>query len=512
MILDPKPMKKFISIICLLSIFRPGGFAQPGILDASFGTSGTIVNPFPSGYSYGKAVAIQSDGRIVVAGNRFTGSYSDAFVMRFLPDGTTDPSFGTGGSVTTAFTTWYGSYLTGVAIQPDGKIVVGGYIYANTSADYLIARYDSTGVLDPNFGTGGFTTIDFIGATEDRAFSLALQPDGKIVLAGSREGGGKEISLMRFQTNGMPDNTFGYSGQVVTDIPLFNSQEALAIALQVDGKLVITGWAMNFSNSKETFVARFKSDGDPDSTFNSDGFIVPQFNTSGDEGHAVLVQQDGKILVSGQSYDSLTLNEAMLLRFDSAGNPDNTFNGTGIVLHDIANKDNWSNSIIQQPDGKIVSIGVSYNTSHDLSVTRFNVDGTVDLLFGNSGTVNVDVANDDDFGLAAVIQPDQKIVVTGSYYDGDNFLFMSRHHNDSTFVMGIPEPEKRSISIYPNPADNFVTVTFIRNSTVRITDIFGRPIIQFSVLAGKQILDITDFARGVYFLTDGVVSTMLLKQ
>jgi uncharacterized delta-60 repeat protein len=216
--------------------------AAPGALDPTFGTGGEVTTDF-GGSDSAEAVGIQSDGKIVTAGSTFSGGLQHFVLARYNADGNLDSSFGSGGKVTTDF----GGFdaASALVIQPDGRIVAAG----RGSGDFALARYNADGSLDPTFGSGGKVTTDFGGS--DDAFGVALQADGKIVAAGQ---GGSDFGLARYNADGSLDPTFGSGSRVTTDLGGF--EDAIAVALQNDGKIVITG--QKFSGGFQQFaLARY---------------------------------------------------------------------------------------------------------------------------------------------------------------------------------------------------------------------------------------------------------------
>jgi uncharacterized delta-60 repeat protein len=155
-----------------------------GVLDTSFNSpNGYIIQPIDSD-NYGQSLAIQPDGKILLGGYCINGSDWDFCIARFEINGSPDPSFGTGGKVIQSISTGSSNdYGQSLAIQSDGKILLGGYCDNGSNYDFCIARFNPNGSLDPSFGTGG-KVIQPIGSSDDYAYSLAIQPDGKILLGG----------------------------------------------------------------------------------------------------------------------------------------------------------------------------------------------------------------------------------------------------------------------------------------------------------------------------------------
>jgi len=337
---------------------------------------------------------------------------------------------------------------------------------------------------------------------------MVLQPDGKIVVTGWTFLSDKDIALLRYNTDGSLDSTFGINGKVITDIN-GETQEANAIALQQDGKIVLTGFSNTSSTFNDVLVLRYNTNGVIDSTFNGIGYIIPNINNEDDEGQGIAVQPDGKIVIAGYTYSNFTYYDNVVMRFDTTGTLDTSFNSTGIVYSDINGFDNQANSLVLQPDGKIVTAGKAYITSIDISLSRFLSNGVLDSTFGDNGHIITDVANDNDEAFAVLLQNDGRLVVSGysssSFTDG---LVLCRYLNDSPPTTGINEIENTSFVVFPNPAQDKINIR-LNNSksaeiTIRLTDISGREVLIKKATAGMRInnfeMDITLLQKGVYIL------------
>src|SRR5262249_54426305 len=204
--------------------FAVARYNTNGTLDTTFGNGGRVRTDFPGLAAVPSSVVIQPDGKIVVAGGAFPlftflGNFE---VVRYNPNGSLDRSFGSGGIVTTTFP--QGSYAFDVALQPDGKIVAAGTVFVDfipgeaSDTDFALARYNTDGTPDATFGNGGQVSTDFLGM-EDDAFSVLIQPDGKIVAVGSANNPATfyDFAVARYLSNGTIDTTFGVGGKVQTD-------------------------------------------------------------------------------------------------------------------------------------------------------------------------------------------------------------------------------------------------------------------------------------------------------
>ena len=248
-----------------------GGFAlvrynTDGSLDTTFGTGGMVTTSFGGGYDEASAVALQGDGKIVAAGHTSTSVGSSQFALaRYNTDGSLDGTFGTAGQVTTSFAG--NDFAFHVMPQADGRIVAAGIAGPSscqsapcTSGNlFALARYNTDGSLDPDFGTGGQVTTTF-AATDAEAYSLAVQGDGKIVAAGlTRTGSINRFALARYDGDGSLDATFGTDGRATTSFGGTYDQ-ALALALQEDGRIIAAGWTAKGLGSGHFALARYLND------------------------------------------------------------------------------------------------------------------------------------------------------------------------------------------------------------------------------------------------------------
>jgi uncharacterized delta-60 repeat protein len=362
--------------------FTLSRFNADGTLDTMFGQGGVARTRIVGGTfltDYATAMAIQSDGRIVLAGQSTAGlsatNATTAFALaRFNADGSIDQSFGTNGTVRTKIAGGDNyDAASAVIIQPDGKIVAAGtsgtwsfYSQSWSHMQFAIARYNSDGTLDATFGpNGGTVRTPVSGGTgqSDYVYSAARQDDGKIVLAGTSDG----FAVARFDTSGNLDAGFGPSGgtlRIITDSMTF--AEGRSVMIQPDHKIVIAGTVQTKTSVGEFGAVRLNPDATLDSTFGVSGVADLHASRSTsyyDAGYCALMQPDGKIVVAGQAGDSLQHGSFGLARFTAGGSPDSTFGINGSIVNHIgdvspveANSGRW---IGIQLDGKLVIVGHS---------------------------------------------------------------------------------------------------------------------------------------------------------
>ena len=364
-----------------------------GTLDTSFNNTGKATTDFFNSGDVGYSVAVQSDDKIVVAGvvnNGATPDFADFALARYNADGTLDTNFGGAGTgkLTTDFFNGE-DRISSVALQSDGKIVVSGMAVSATSIDFALARYDANGTLDTTFGSAGTgkLTTEFTNLSE--GLSVALQSDDKIVVSGfAHDGTSLVFALARYNANGSLDTSFNGTGTATTDF--FNGRDlGRSVALQSDGKIVVSGSAFN-GTTNEFALARYNVDGTLDISFNGTGKLTTDFYIGGDEGYSVALQSDGKIVVSGLAATETGGVDFALARYNVDGTLDTSFNGTGKLTTDFFNGTDGGVAVAVQSDGKIVVSGsatngpVNANTNSLFALARYNTDGSLDESFGGS--------------------------------------------------------------------------------------------------------------------------------
>jgi uncharacterized delta-60 repeat protein len=390
-----------------------------GSLDGTFGNSGWVTTDFYGlGLDHAYSVAIQDDGKIVVAGATDDGDNSDFAVVRYDPDGCLDTSFGSGGRVVTDIGGG-DDEAHSIAIQSDGKILVAGNVYNSGNWDFGLVLYNTDGSLDTGFGVEGRVITD-IGGSYNFAYSIAMQADGKIVVVGAAANGpDTDFAVVRYNGDGSLDTGFGIDGMVTTDVG-GSYDTAYSVAIQTDGKIVVAGNAHNGSNFDFGLV-RYNSDGSLDTGFDGDGKITTSIGTSADEAYSVAIQDDGKIVVAGVANNGSN-NDFALARYNIDGSLDSGFDGDGIALTDFYNSHDMANSLAIQRDGKIVVVGVAYNpVNQDFALARYNTNGSLDISFGGDGEVTTDIYGGlSDEATSVAIQGNGKICVAGIANNGSN--------------------------------------------------------------------------------------------
>ena len=455
---------KWLALIAILipsSILAKEGSAGNGV------KGGMVITTFDSnagGINLAaiQSAAIQPDGKIVAVGvvsKMGKESLGNFAVARYEPNGRPDPKFGEGGKVTTAFES-KDSVAYGVAIQVDGKIVVVGNASEPSNKSYFaMIRYKSDGGIDDSFGKGGKVTTDFGADRSAYASSVAIQPDGKIVVAGSvcpTSSNVCDFAIARYNPDGSIDTGFGSGGKVITDftqgwsnaqpsqdqlgiwnrVAAYNQKgdDARSVAIQSDGKIVAAGSSCeaNYTNCSIA-MARYNPDGSLDVGFGNGGRVITNLGSNNadyqgnDTAYSLAIQADGKILVAGSSYYNAPRHAFAILRYEPNGRLDAGFGNAGWVTTTFipANEDVYEDSTAYslkiQADGKIVAAGTTCKAAYndcDIGIARYEPNGRLDAGFGRGGKVITNFGGE-ELANSIVIQPDGKIVVaafTGAGY------------------------------------------------------------------------------------------------
>ena len=428
----------------LLSLALGQAAAAPGDLDPSFDADGLVLTHFGridddsvgGRNDFAKAVVVQPDGKLVVAGSSQAGGGSNLVfaLARYNPNGTSDTSFGSGGRVLTDTPSEFesaSSRASALVLQTDGKIVLTG----TADFKFVLARHNPDGRLDTSFDNDGFVFTEVQPASFNSASALVLQPDGKLVVAGESGafdgfGFSGDFALARYNTDGSLDASFGSRGLVLTDFEIdefFNGDGASALVLQPDGKLVAAG-----RSNCGLALARYNADGSLDPTFGSGG-RVSGCEEGAPGAQAVVLQPDGKVVTVGSSLlsvdGSADISVLQLFRHETDGSLDMSFGIGGSVISISGSDSVFPEALILQPDGKMVVAGSTGSecfsfvtpgfecSASDFVLVRHNPDGSLDTSFGSGGRVLTNFSGRFDFfanrAQALVQQPDGKLVAAG---------------------------------------------------------------------------------------------------
>lgn len=421
------------------SVAGPQGGSAPcgpaGTLDPAFGSGGKVSTDFNQTPDQGYSMAIQSDGKIVVAGQHNTqtiGGEVHFALARYNANGTLDTSFGTGGKVTTHLGGISQGTAFAVAIQSDGKIVAAGRINTGAGENFALVRYNPNGSLDTSFGSGGIVTTN-AGGSQSWAYAVAVLADGKVVAAGFSNALPGRSVLIRNNADGSLDSGFGTGGIALGTA---GGGTLRSVVIQPDGKIVAAGWAdVGAAGAADILVARYNADGSPDPLFGTGGYVQTGVGSLHDQAYSVALQPDGRIVVAGFIVPSAGAWNSALVRYNSDGTLDSAFGTDGKVVTSVGLGNDGFRSVALQSDGKLVAGGYRVTPMPnnvnlwETSIVRYDANGSLDGSFGSGGIAATSTGNNDSGAFGLGIAADGRIIAVSSPYMGnpqDNNFALAR--------------------------------------------------------------------------------------
>jgi uncharacterized delta-60 repeat protein len=405
--------------------FALARYNPDGSLDTSFDTDGKVTTNFVGGHDVAMGVALMPDGRIVAGGYSFSGNY-DFAVARYNADGSPDNTFDSDGRAT--LPVGAGDDVgQAIALQSDGSIVVTGYTDTAGNFDMAVARFQPNGSPDSTFGPGGKRVTTFGGADE-RGYAVAIQADGKIVVAGrAGNGTGEDYALSRYLTDGTLDPAFDTDGKVTTPIGA-REDDAYAVALLPGGKILAGGHTFNGANY-DFSMAQYKTDGSLDTSFGTGGTLVTDFASGSDDRiYGLFVQPDGKIVATGAAGPT-TDHEYAIARYTATGSLDPSLDTDGRTRAAVGTGADYPFGAARYSDGRVVVVGQSDNGfNQDFGILRFSMNAAPVASLGSAGGTftengspvvvfpNITLSDADSATLAGAT------VKIGSYVHGQDVL------------------------------------------------------------------------------------------
>ncbi|QQS41395.1 MAG: hypothetical protein IPM63_00115 [Acidobacteriota bacterium] len=445
--------------------------AQPGAPDPSFGTGGKVTLRFGDLEDQFVGVVVQDNGKIVAAGKN--GS-NKIIVARYSPEGIPDNTFNADGIFVSGLPNVHAAQA--IALQEDGKIVVAGIFRVGASdEDFIVMRLDQNGELDSTFNGNGMVQTSLTPGI-DYARDLAIQSDGKIVVVGSAGTAGdavSDIGIIRLNSDGTLDESFDGDGKVITAIEK-NAEQAYAVKIQDDGKIVLLANPLDFETPNGFLaIVRYLSDGSMDPDFGNQGISFTDLGTDRFYFGDLAIQDDGKIIAAASiGSNSSFIYSFTVLRFLPGGEPDLSFDSDGrkVIIQDSAN---FAQSLLVQANGKIIAGGHAMAASEGLNIflTRLNPNGSFDPGFGAGGISLTPVAsgNGGDYSYDSFLQPDGKIVVAG------DFNVSGLQDYDAVLVrfLGDPVTDPGGSVVFDFDGDGMTDVSIFRPSPGSLADVTG---------------------------------------
>lgn len=496
-----KPLMLLINLAAVCS------FAQGGFIDNSFSQDGRAIFFLDSMEGAASVVRTQPDGKIVVAGYD-----ANVSVFRFNTDGAVDSAFGINGFAEIVLNGMH-SVATGLSILDDGKILLSGYDNVGGHYDYFLIRLNSDGSLDNSFDGDGIVMFDFNGGSNDNAVGHVVQTNGKIVLSGTYyhiSNPDQDIALVRFNSDGSLDSTFGINGITITD---FNEDFANGIEIQPDDKIITVGsWRVTGGEQKFSII-RHNQDGDLDSTFGLNGITTYSIDSTDHSAEAARIQSDSKIVVVG--WNSSGSYGHFVIRLNVNGSIDSTFGVNGLTT--TSPNFNSSDDLAIQTDGKIIVIGTNY-FDDDFSAIRLNSDGSLDQSFANSGFIQTDFFGGADYAKSVCLQDDGRVLIAGLSHFwmlSAQYVSLSRYTTNGFLELDLQSMDVDSVQIkvYPNPFSEILILETNQTEEflVELIDYSGQIIYSEMSTGSNTQLSLLDLGPGIYFVRVWLEDSIMLR-
>jgi uncharacterized delta-60 repeat protein len=423
----------------LASIVLGSGGTGEWALDSDFAGNGKSIADVVSGSDFAWDVAVQEDGKIVAAGQAFGNEFEDFAVVRFNADGTLDATFGGDGIVTIPVGT-SSDVAKAVAIDDDGKIVLAGTAFIGGN-QIAVVRLNTDGSLDTTFDGDGKATTNFV-SNPSVGEGLVIQNGKILVVASILED--QSVGVVRFNTDGSIDPTFGVGGKKIVDFDAGEETASFEFAadIQLDGSgqiLIAAEVQINMivddvsTDVSRVAVARLSADGTEDITFGNGGKVVTPLAgaVAGGQVHSLAIQGDGKIVTAGTYFNDASHSDVFVLRYDSAGALDNAFDGDGLVVTNLgADERGWD--VVVQGDKLVVagSAAVSGN-GDDFLLLRYTSTGALDTTFTATGRITTNFTGGDDSARGMVLDGQGRIVVAGLTANGSDQFGVARYEQSA---------------------------------------------------------------------------------
>ncbi|MBK7030565.1 MAG: T9SS type A sorting domain-containing protein [Bacteroidales bacterium] len=332
-----------------------------GSPDLSFNSTGKKQIDFGSAYEYCNSVLLQSDNKLLLAGS----SNGNAALARLLPNGDYDTDFSEDGKLTLSFGAGNGSSFHKIIQQSDGKIIAIGEAYNSANFDFAAARFNIDGSIDPSFGENGKTIINF-NNYNDFGRNAIRQTDGKIIIVGAAKNsnGNSSVAMLRMMEDGALDNTFGTSGKTTMTISGIADDSAEEVLLLTNGKIVVGGYTAG-----DFLVMRYNTNGTLDNTFGTNGYTFTDFDNFQDKAFAMAIDNNGSLFLGGRGYEDGNggLFHFAVAKYNSGGSLDNSFNSDGKMTVVMGSDQSSIFDMAIQTDGKLLLGGQSTNISGGLT-------------------------------------------------------------------------------------------------------------------------------------------------
>jgi len=491
----------FVFLICALH-FSNSGVSQVSF-DSTFGNNGKVIVSYPVEEAAIYSVKLQPDGKIITCSLLVEENLSYPVVSRFFPNGNLDESFGTNGHFRTSISSRYPEDLA-MTLQDDGKILVTGtHQLTAFSGDFALQRINNDGSPDQSFGNNSLVVTDMGGFNE--AKDLLIQPDLKIVVGGkSNEISTEEnYSIARYNPDGSLDETFGNNGKSNIDFSSGSGQVASEgveiLKLQQDGKIVIAGYSKTFLHKNFTII-RLHANGTLDTTFGDLGQAFLNYGVNEeDRFSSLIITSDNKYVAVGNSYNQETRHsKVVFVRLHENGNFDDSFGINGVSAIQISSLfQDRVVDMVQQQNGKILAGGLTLGETVDYLLLRLDSNGNLDPTFNTTGYFQ-DFVVSDDLGYAMVSLNDEGLILGGATRFGSNASasMVKILLNDPLATTSF---QKGRFSVYPNPAVSKINLSDDLNTPVKNVAVYNM-LGQLVLTDTTSPIDISSLTIGNYSL------------
>ena len=456
-------MKLFIPALALV-LFSQNIHAQDGIPDSSFSQDGQATFSLNT-EERANAGVVLPNGKIMAAGFSTQSAKKEAMLTRINEDGSLDTSFANAGFKIQTIRGSANDQILDMVRQPNGKLLVCGFSGGLSDTLLFVARFNAGGSLDASFATNGIFLDNSVGISR-RGQVMYLQPDGKILVGGiSNSSLENDILLLRLDSTGVPDASFGTGGYFIANT-LAGDEAVNGIAMQSSGKIIIS-----INTTQLNFVTgRLLVNGQIDNTYGNSGWATYTFSSNNCRTTCVLVQSDDKVVAGGINYEPTTFNDYALVRFDINGALDASF-GTGgaaslNIVSSPSNSIDYVFSLVQQADGKLIAAGYSSwagTGNIAFSAARFTTSGTPDASFGNGGYFTTLFNANTTYAKAAEITSGNKLVLIGeanAFPAGAKKVGVARYLLSNPAGLNAATAGVSNVEVYPNPVREQFTLHF----------------------------------------------------
>jgi uncharacterized delta-60 repeat protein len=488
-----------LNVFCQVQQNINFSFQAPQYFDLSFGTNGVALYSAPANTDGIRGIATQSDGKIVAIGNKNNTHF---YVMRLNVDGSLDSTFGQNGFIEDDL---IGESLgTDIEVDHLDRIIITGNVYHGFgSVDLFVVRTLPNGTYDNTFGLNGvFIAYTAVLPAYKHSGGLEIRflNDGSIIIGGvfSFQSNDFDVAVYKITPNGQFDQSFGVNGYVYYQVSGQNS--LLDMFIQDDGKILFTGIAFN---PVLIPVIRLNTDGSLDNTFGNNGMALHDFTTNCQTGAAVRQLANKKILVAG-TMGPCSQKDFFIYRLDENGLLDPSFGNNGFAFFDNGTSEGV-NSLQLLPNGDILLLGGDSNA--DFLLVCYDSSGILKTNFGNSGKLIINLYGYNDGMKSTYMQSDGKILITGLSYNMINNMITSylpfvRLNSFYSPLNELAEIDSH-FAISPNPTSDQLTITLRENrpnTLCSIIDNLGKEVLQFNVSEGDNTLDVNHLDKGIYIV------------